>query len=203
MSRAPARTRARVQRDEAREQIHRAALEALRTERFRDLSLDKLMARTDLARTAFYRFYDDLPTLVLHVLGDVGSELYRIVERWVEDGEVDFPAAAERGLTDIVDFFQRNGPLVRAVVDAASADELVEQAYEDFLATYERLIAKGFDLLVERGDLPECDTTALATALNRMGERYMLSSFGTEPYADAETVKATMTLIWERTITSR
>ncbi|MGO4256873.1 TetR/AcrR family transcriptional regulator [Marmoricola sp. RAF53] len=200
MSQARERTRRREQREEAREKISAAAVEMLRTERFRDLSVETLMARTDLARTAFYRYYDDVSALVLQLLAEVGAELYTIVERWAEDGATDFPGATHRAMTDIVDYFRRNGPLVLAVSDAAAADELVEKAYQEFLAVYERLMVRSFDLLVERGDLPACDTAALAQALNLMGERYLVASFGRPPYADPETVVTTMELVWTRTI---
>lgn len=59
-----------------------------------------------------------------------------------------------RGLGEIVDFFVQNGPLVKAVIDASTSDELIEKAYVEFLATYERLITRGFDGLIERGELP-------------------------------------------------
>ncbi len=200
MSRARERTRRRVQREEAREQIQSAAVALLRTERLRDLSVEMLMARTDLARTAFYRYYDDLSSLVLELLGDVGVELYDIVVRWRDEAESDFTTATRRGLTDIVGYFERNGPLVLAVVDAAAADEMVEKAYLEFLATYERVLVDGFDLLVERGDLPPCDTAALATAFNLMGERYLVASFGQPPYPDPKTVISTLEMVWQRTI---
>src|SRR5690349_17775995 len=119
----PPRRKRRIRRDEAREQIHAAAVSLLRTHPFRDLSLDLLMSHTELARTAFYRYYDDMGSLVVQVLEDVGRDLYKIVGKWAQDGETDLPAATRRGLTEIVGFFQANGPLVQGVVEAAAMDE--------------------------------------------------------------------------------
>lgn len=196
---APRRKR-RIKRDEAREQIHSAAVALLRTHPFRELSLDLVMSHTDVARTAFYRYYDDMGSLVVQVLEDVGRDLYAIVGDWAHDGETDLATATRLGLTRIVAFFEANGPLVQGVVDAASVDERVEKAYDAFLDTYDRLIVRGFDGMVRRGELAPCDTRALARALNLMGERYMLDSFGRAPFADAETVIATMELIWMRVL---
>lgn len=200
MSSSSQRVKRRVLREEARAQIHYAAVRALRSQRFRDLSIDALMAETELARTAFYRYYDDLGSLVVEILGEVGADLYRIVEAWAVEGEQDFPAASRRGITRIVDFFATQGPLVQAVADAAASDELVDKAYSAFLATYDRLIVRGFDGMVARGELDPCDTKALARALNLMGERVMLDAFGQPPFADPATVVATMELIWLRVI---
>lgn len=196
MSSAKQRAQRRVQREEARQQIRDAAEAFLRSQPFRELSVDAVMAETQLARTAFYRHFDDVTELVLQLLGDVGGELYAIVKRWATDARADFPAATHQGLTDIVAFFEQHGPLVRAVSDAASTDEQIELAYNAFLETFDNLIAASLDPLVVDGQLPPCDTRALARALNLMGERYMLDSFGREPIADPETAVKTLEIIW-------
>ena len=200
MSSAKQRAERRAQREMARQQIHDAAEAFLREHPFREMSIDAVMGQTQLARTAFYRHFDDVTELVLQLLGEVGGELYAIIENWVAGARDDVAGATHTGLSQIVDFFQTHGPLVRAVADAASTDERVETAYDAYLRAFDGLIAGGLDAMIESGRLEPCDTRALARALNLMGERYMLDSFGRQPFGDPVTAIATLELIWLRII---
>jgi AcrR family transcriptional regulator len=192
-----------AKKDAARARIRDGAIEVLRTTPFRDLTVDRIMATTGISRSAFYHYYDDLSSLVVSVAGELGPDLYAVVVRWAEDGEDDFLAAMHVGVAGIVDFFQHNGPILQAVVDAAATHPEVDRAYLDFLAAYDRVIVRGLDGMITRGQLAPCDTVSLARALNLMGERFMLDSFGREPFADPASVRDTMELIWMRTIGPR
>jgi AcrR family transcriptional regulator len=194
------RSQRRVQREQSRLEILQAAEEFLRRHPFRELSLEVVMARSGLTRTAFYRHFADVGDLVLQLLGDVGGELYEIGERWAQGAGGDFAGATRRGLQEIVAFFERHGPLVRAVVDAGSSDEAVEQAYGTFLDAFDAMIAGALDGMVARGELAPCDTRSLARALNLMNERYLLDSFGREPFGDPTRAVATLELVWARVI---
>jgi hypothetical protein len=44
------------------------------------------------------------------------------------------------------------------------------------------------------------DRTRLARALNLMGERYLLDSFGREPFGDPATAVSTLEIIWLRVV---
>ena len=203
MSTAKHRTQRRAQREQTRQQILEAADAFLREHPFRELSLEFVMSQTNLTRTAFYRHFEDVPALVLQLLAEVGGELYGIAEQWAARADTDFAAAAHEGLANIVDFFERHGPLVQAVVDAAATDEHVERGYGAFVTAFDGLIVRGLDAMVERGELPQTDTRALARALNLMNERYLLDTFGHRPYGDAATARATLELIWLRVAGSR
>jgi TetR/AcrR family transcriptional regulator, ethionamide resistance regulator len=200
MSSAKQRAQRRIQREEARQQIRDAAVEFLREHPFRELSVDAVMGQTTLARTAFYRHFDDVTELVQQLLGEVGGELYAIVTRWNAGAGDDFAAATHQGLSEIAHFFEQHGPLVQAVADAARTDERIESSYNAMLKAYDDLIASGLDAMIADGRLEPCDTRALARALNLTGVSYMLDSFGREPTADLETVVTTLELIWLRVI---
>ena len=162
------------------------------------MSVDAVMSQTTLARTAFYRHFDDVTELVQQLLGEVGGELYAIAKKWNTGAGEDFAAATHHGLSEIAHFFQQHGPLVQAVADAARTDERVESSYNALLDAYDNLIASGLDAMIADGRLEPCDTRALARALNLLGVNYMLDSFGREPTADPETVVTTLELIWLR-----
>src|SRR5437763_13998692 len=94
MSTASVRARRREQREQTRREILAAADRLLRERPYRELSVDLVMAQTDLTRTAFYRHFDDVPGLVLHLLEDVGREVYALAERWREGAVHDVSGAA-------------------------------------------------------------------------------------------------------------
>jgi AcrR family transcriptional regulator len=193
------RSRRREQREQTRREILAAADRFLREHPFRELSVDVVMAQTELTRTAFYRHFDDVTELVMRLLEEVGSELRVIAVRWVEAAAEDFAAAAHEGLAGIVSFFDRNGPLVRAVAEAAATDEEIERRYQRFVDSFVPLIAAGLDGLIERGQLEPCDTRRLARALNFMNERYLLDEFG-RGEGDAQAALLTLERVWLRTL---
>jgi len=200
MSSAKQRAQRRIQREEARRQIRDAAVEFLRKHPFREMSIDAVMAGTQLARTAFYRHFDDVTELIQQLQLEVGAELYTIAKKWNESPPEEFAAATHQGLTEIAHFFQQHGPLVQAVSDAATTDENVEASYNQMLEAYDKLIARGLDARIADGLLEPCDTRALARALNLTSVTYMLDSFGREPTADPDTVIKTLEIIWLRVI---
>jgi AcrR family transcriptional regulator len=194
------RTRRREQREQTSREILAEADRFLRHRPFRELSIDVLMAQTGLTRTAFYRHFDDLTELVMKLLGEVGAELYSIAAGWLESASTDFAQATHVALGGIVGFFERHGPLVRAVADAASVDEEIERGYRGFIETFVEMTVKGLDDLVERGQLDPCDTRELARALTLMDERYLLDTFGRKPQGDPSAALATLEHIWSRTV---
>jgi TetR/AcrR family transcriptional regulator, ethionamide resistance regulator len=200
MSSAKQRAQRRIQREDARQQIRDAAVGFLREHPFRDMSVDAVMAQTDLARTAFYRHFDDVTELIEQLQAEVGSELYALAKKWNVSAPEEFAAATHQGLTDIAHFFQTHGPLVRAVSDAATTDETVEASYDRMVAGYDKLIASGLDAMIAAGRLEPCDTRALARALNLASLTYLLDCFGREPTTDPEAVVTTLEIIWLRVV---
>ena len=203
MSYSPQRTRQREQRESTRRAILVAAEKLLRERPYRELSVDLLMAQTGLTRTAFYRHFDAIPTLVLRLLSDVGGELYEVAERWRAGALEDLPGSVHAGLRDIIEFMVAHGRLVRAVADGAATDELLESGYRQFVVAFEDLIADGLEALVARGRHSIPDTRTTARALNLMNEAFLLDQFGKEPLGDPEVALATLETIWLRVLASR
>ncbi len=192
--------RQRAQRASTRREILAAAERQLRERPYRELSVESVMAQTGLSRTAFYRHFDDVPTLGLRLLEDVGRELYVIAAHWRQIAVSDFSAGAQEGLAGIVDFFVDHGRLVRAVAEAAATDATIEQGYRGFLAAFTEIIRQGLDELVSAGRLEVKDTRTLASALNLMNEAFLLEEFGREPIGDRDVALATLQTIWTRVI---
>lgn len=199
VSSAPQRVRSREQRENTRRDILAAAAGFLREHPYRELSVDVVMAQTGLSRTAFYRHFDDVTELVLLLLADAGRDLYAVAQQWgaITSGAED-PAAAHDGLAQIVDFFVRQGPLVRAIDEAAATDEQIERAYRGALESFIEITRQILDRRVAAGLLQVPDTQALARALNLMNQGYLLDAFGREPKVDPEVALATLEMIWVR-----
>jgi TetR/AcrR family transcriptional regulator, ethionamide resistance regulator len=194
------RSRRREQRENTRREILVAADRFLRERPYRDLSVDLLMAQTDLTRTAFYRHFDDVSQLVLRLLEELGSDLYAIAESWRSSAGHDYPTAARRALSAAVDFFAAHGPLVRAIAEAAATDDQIERGYRRFVEAFTEMTQQALDELVARGQIEPLDTAALARALNLMNEAYLLAEFGREPQGDPEIALATLETVWVRAV---
>ena len=190
------RARYREQRQHTRLEIMDAAATFLRERPFRELSVDAIMGQVGLTRTAFYRHFDDTTDLVLRLLEQLVGRLYPVAERWRASIGESYPAPAREGLAAVVDFFMAEGPLIRAIADAAVADDRIETAYRGIRETFISFTAQSLDGLVAAGRLEAVDSTALARALSLMNEAYLLDEFGREPLGDREVVLATLERVW-------
>jgi AcrR family transcriptional regulator len=190
------RARYREQRQHTRLDIMDAAAGFLRERPFRELSVDAIMGQVGLTRTAFYRHFDDTTDLVLRLLEQLVGRLYPVAERWRAAIGESYPAPAREGLAAIVDFFIAEGPLVRAIVDAAVVDDRIETAYRGVRETFISFTAQSLDGLVAAGRLQSVDSLALARALTLMNEAYLLEEFGREPFGDREIALATVERVW-------
>lgn len=199
MSVAVQRTRRRQQREETRRQILDAAQAFLRERSFRELSVDALMSRTGHTRTVFYRHFDDIPSLVLALMEEVGSELVEVAQSWAQTERVAPDVARER-LAAFVDFYVRHGPLVRAVAEAAHHDDAVERAYNGMVEGFMALTATAIQARVDSGELAPLDAPEIARALVRMLNGYLHDALGGEQPTDPERVLETVWTIWTRTL---
>src|SRR6476661_8069771 len=90
------RTKRRQQPEETRAQILAAGQAFLATRPYRELSVDALMSMTGHSRTVFYRHFDDVPALILALIGEVGVEVLDLGEEWGRSGRADPQEARER-----------------------------------------------------------------------------------------------------------
>jgi AcrR family transcriptional regulator len=196
MSTAKHRSELRQRREQVRAQIIGAADEALRERPYRELSVEELMATAGVARTVFYRHFDDLADLVVGLLEETGAELYQHEERLAAVGD-DEPAAIRHALQAPVRTFSTHGPLLRAVAEAASHDERIDAGYQALVERFQVLIERYLRGLKERGQTRVADPAQTARALNLLNLAYLLDVFGTnEPKVSSEVALQTLTEIW-------
>jgi TetR/AcrR family transcriptional regulator, ethionamide resistance regulator len=195
------RVRHREHRETTRHQILDAADQLLRERPYRELTVDAVMARTGLTRTAFYRHFDDVTDLVLRLFDDVARELSAVADRWAASAGVDYPAPGREGLAGVVDFYVRHGPLLRAIAEAAVTDEEIEHAYRGSTDALIELVGETMERMVREGLLQVPDARALARAMTLMNEAYLLAEFGRESHGNPDLALATLETVWLRLAT--
>ena len=192
------RERARDHRASVEAAIYRAIELLLEDRPFRDLTVEDVMAQTGMGRTAFYRYFPDLETVLLRRLDQVSVELDDASDRWLHP---DAPAAA--GLADaalgLAEVFRAHAPLLQALADAAASGEL-DRAWratvDGFVAPATERIAK----LRERGRCSVDRPDQTARALVWMTERYLLESYREDRDFDPELASQTLAQIWHRSL---
>lgn len=191
--------RRREHRRNARRRLLDAAHGLLEEQRWAEISLDDITSAADVARTAFYRHFEDRQHLLMAMLDDVGLELDHVADNWM--APADDPVAELRaslgGLTTV---FVEHGRLIQAISDTARHDPEIGALYDRLAdrllsATARRIEA---DVAAGRSDITE--PHEVARALTWMNERYLLASFGHPPFSDPAAVTEALATIWIRTL---
>ena len=118
----PGARSARQTREESRERIVAAATELVRERSYAELSVDEVMRAAGLGRTIFYRHFDDLGDLLLRAGREAIEELYEAQRRLAatRDRREPAPRPCARRWSPPVAVYQRHGPLLRALAEAAA-----------------------------------------------------------------------------------
>lgn len=175
----------------------------LRRHAYSELTPDVLAAEAGITTAELHEQFDDVTEVVLSLLTEMGLELYGVAERWLQDAQIEqqaelgFNAAARVWLRAIVDFFDRNGSIVRTLSEASLHDERIARAYNGFLDRFTELTAFGLDRMVTEGRIEPLDPWPVARALNLMNERYLLTEFG-HGQGNPEQALRTLETIWLR-----
>jgi hypothetical protein len=96
--------------------------------------------------------------------------------------------------------YERHGPLLRAVAEAASGDRQLAHDYEAMRRRFDVFVERSLREMGYRTDAPPSELAETARALNLLNENYLLDAFGREPRVTATTAAQTLTRIWEAVI---
>jgi AcrR family transcriptional regulator len=200
-SQQPLARRRRPRHDPAdsEREILQAAEELIRERPFREVSVQRIMLRTGLARPAFYVHFRDLGEVLLRVAERIGTEVERASEKWLaNDGgsEEDLLEALQRGN----EVYFAHGALLRALADAAPADARAEDAYFGVVERLAEVVAQRVSSEQAAGRIrPTLDARQTARALVWMNERFLYQAVCTGS-PDARGVTATLGQIWLATL---
>lgn len=186
---------ARVPAAEARRRIIDAANRLLRERRYRELTVEDVMAEAGLTRTVFYRHFDGIASIVLGLLDDVVSAV--VAE--ADDGDHGDRIVLRRSLAVAVEAFHEYGPLLLAFEEAAHHSDAVERAYQALLDNTVDVTAELIERGIEEGHTPPMPVHDVAHALTAMNRRYLLDLVARDPDFDRDAALEALWTVWSRT----
>ena len=191
-----------TKQERTRASILDAAVRFLWTRPFRDLSVGELMSNTQVTRSAFYQYFDDLHDLMKTLLHDLEHEILTVANPWLAGGE-DRLDSLRHSLAGLVRVCRAYGPILRAVHDAAITDQMLETAWNEFLGRFDTAVAQQIEKDQAAGLTGPIDAQAVAVALNRMDAFTFIHAFGWHPRQPEAGVRDGITHIWLSTLYAR
>ena len=185
--------------DKTRQAILDAALKYLWTHPYRDLTVNELMAIAGSSRSAFYRYYEDLPAMMEHLLNDFKEKIMAATSAWLT-GEGDPISLLKDALGNMVEVSYQYGPILRAVLDAAPMNERLEKAWTDFAKDFDDAVTHQIEYQQKAGLIKPFDARPVATALNRMNSEMVSHHFGHRPPTDQKIVRDAIIRVWVATL---
>jgi AcrR family transcriptional regulator len=182
-----------VSADRARARILAAARALLAERPFTELTVGAVMAEAGLARTVFYRHFEDLPSLAPELLPDAGDPLADRIVRHAHERPQDVVAEIVDGLVTV---FSKHGRLLRAIDDAARHDPAVAGRLESALIGPRQLIEN----LLRTAPNPPPRPAESARLLMAAHRAYLLDTFGAgdAPRGAPAAARAALLAMWDR-----
>jgi AcrR family transcriptional regulator len=182
--------------DEAQQLIRQSAVMFLWEHPFRELTVARLMAETELSRPAFYQYFGDLHTLIESLLGEVDAVMHQTANPWIS-GKGEPISALRVSLRGVVQACVEHGPIIRAVAEAAPLDERVERAWSRFMGRWDKAVKARIEAQQRDGLISRTlDAQRAANALNALDASVLISEFGRRPQGDPDAVLETLHGIW-------
>jgi len=185
--------------ERTRQAILDAALKFLWSKLFRDLTIAELMTSTEVSRSLFYQYFADLHDLMETLLGNLEQDIVDVATPWL-NAESDPAAKLAETLSGLVKICYQQGPILRAVVEAAPMDERLERVWNDFVKGFDEIVRERIERDQASGVAPKFDAQRVAIALNRMDVGTLIHHFGRLPRSKAEPVYQSILHVWISTI---
>jgi AcrR family transcriptional regulator len=185
--------------ERTRAAILNAALDFLWSHPFRDMTVNAVMASAGASRSAFYQYFGDLHTLMETLLDMVQEEIFEVAAPWIS-GIGDPVALMQETLAGLVRVCYERGPFLRAITDAAATDKRFEEAWRQFLGSFDDAASARIEADQEQGLIPHFDARPVALALNRLDACTLIEAFGQHPRSQPEPVREALARIWISTL---
>jgi AcrR family transcriptional regulator len=198
----PTRVRVRAAAQQRRAATERAILDAtedlLERRSFHDLTVEDVMDVAGLGRTAFYRYFPDLESVVLRHMDGIAAELHVASRDWLSADDPDAQLVGS-GLR-IAAVYRDHGRLMQAFSEAAGAGPDVHDAWRGVL---DSLIEPGvahLEMLIALGRAECAHPAETIRALSVLIDRYLLDIYGNSSKVDVAVPVAVLVQIWRRSL---
>lgn len=201
----PARPKGRRTSEEARQEIIEVARAYILKNGLRDLTVDKLMRDTKIGRSAFYVYFASIHELAAVFVHELAAEIETvIIAGWynVEGDPIDRIRAMIRGG---VEFWETNGPMIRALEEASWHDDNLRVAFRDEIGLRPTVLTTEAILRDQaKGLIGPMDAREMSVALNRFNLTYLNDRFGNprrkgKP-TDKDAAIEVLTRVWTATL---
>ena len=192
---APANQRRRTP-EEAKQEIVEVARSYLSRNRFRDLTVDKLMQQTQIGRSAFYVYFKDVYDLAEIFIHEHSSQIESGAIDWLDrDGPP--IERVQLALKNAVSFWETNGRMIRALEEAANQDERLQRIWRDEVSMRPvRRVTEAIRRDQAAGLIGPLDAQEMSLALNRFNMTYLNDCFGTGRKRNSRLVLETLERVW-------
>ena len=131
----------RRKRDQAREELLRAALRLAEDAPFHDVTVDEIARAAGISRSAFYTHFSDKHDLLLAALREVAGELRGESEGWWA-GEGPPAARVHAAIAGVVSIYASHASLLNVAIEVSTYDDEVRAVWVSVL---DRFIAETAD----------------------------------------------------------
>jgi len=167
-----------------------------------NLRIEDVMAEAGLTRTAFYRDFPDLESVLLAWLDVVRFEFEEAANRWLAL-DVDPDAGILAATTGLAEVWARHSKLLKAMLDAATSGSRIQVTWREMVESFFTPVERRFADLAGQGRLTVAHPEETARALVWMCERYLSETFTRDLGITVETAGATLAEIWRRVALER
>lgn len=176
------------------------AVEALlRSGSYEQVRVEDVMATAGLTRTAFYRYFPDLDSVLLAWIELVRAEFTDAANLWLSF-DVDPDEGLLAAMTGLAGVWARHAGLLRGIYDAATTGSNLQLAWRELVESFLSPVKQRLDDLSDQGRISLPNTEETARALVWMTERYYFETIARDLSVSIDVAVSTLADIWRRVL---
>ncbi len=157
------------------------------------------MATTNVSRSAFYQYFEDIHQLVKVLLEMIADEIFAAASPWVS-GVGDPIVLVTESLGGMVNVCYQRGPFLQAIIDATATDQRFEKDWLDFLGAFDDACCARIEGDQKQGLIADFEAAPVSFALNRLDAATAIEAFGRHPRRKPEPIREALVRIWISTL---